>query len=261
MTDPALYYDNNTVRGYRFLETVRAADITRRIIFSSSCSVYGVAPARPIAETAPLLPISTYGWSKLLFERMLADFHRAYGFESVSLRYFNAAGADPDGDLGEAHDPEPHILPLMLQAASRSEPRITLNGNDHETPDGFCVRDFVHVSDIAEAHVLALGRLLQNPPGPAVYNLGSGRGQSLKQLAGAVQRITGRTLELEIGPRRAGDPPFAVADSGLAERELGWKQHYSDLDSIVDSAWRWMSRTVSAAAGEVPSRDAPAKKQ
>ncbi len=245
MSEPVLYHDNNVIKGHRFLEAIRSAGHVRRIIFSSSCSVYGVTPPRPIAENAPLAPISTYGWSKLFFERMLADYGRSYGFESTSMRYFNAAGADPDGELGEDHDPEYHVIPAMLRAAAGREPGITINGGDYDTPDGSCIRDFAHVSDIAEAHVLALERMLQGHAVRPAYNLGTGHGLSLKELAEAIRRNTGQQLSIKIGPRRPGDPPYAVADPRLAAQELGWRCRFSDPDCMIETAWKWLLRTRS----------------
>jgi UDP-arabinose 4-epimerase len=234
---PQLYIRNNIVNTYLMMETLREAGMTR-IIFSSSCAIYGGVHNQRIDENAEQKPLNTYGFSKLAIERMLSDYSRAHHFRSISLRYFNAAGADPEGELGEFHDPEPHFIPNVLRVASGREPFVQINGNDHPTPDGTCVRDFTHVSDIASAHVSALQRLLCEDLVGA-YNLGSGNGYSLRQIVDIAKRVTGRSIPVEIGPKRIGDPPYAVANASLAQTALGWRPMYCDIEQTIEHAWRW----------------------
>lgn len=241
--DPSLYYGNNVSNSYRFLEALRANGTIKHVVFSSSCASYGITRSTPIDETQPQAPISPYGFSKLAVERMLADYGAAYGFSGLSLRYFNAAGADIDGELGEDHDPEPHFIPTALAVASGRQPHLQINGIDFDTPDGSCIRDFVHVNDLAEGHLRALELLLSGQARRPAYNLGTGTGHSLLQVVEAIRRITGRRLEVQTGPRRIGDPPFAVANPALAAAELGWRCQHSSLDQIIDTAWRWMQRS------------------
>ncbi|MGH8528225.1 MAG: UDP-glucose 4-epimerase GalE [Nevskiales bacterium] len=240
MQEPAIYFGNNVCATYGLLEALRATSL-RDIVFSSTCAIYGEQGQSPVSEQAAQEPESTYGLSKLMVEKILNDYCRAYDFRSVSLRYFNAAGADADGGLGEEHDPEPHIVPTVL-AAARDGNGVTLNGNDYPTADGTCVRDFTHVTDLAEAHVAALERLLEGGSRRA-YNLGSGKGCSLRQLVSAAERVTGKPIETRYFPRRPGDPSFAVANCSLAATELGWQARRSELDNILQSAWAWMNRT------------------
>lgn len=238
MSDPGRYYLNNVAGTLSLLEVMRAAGL-RDIVFSSSCATYGIA-ATPITETSPQTPINPYGASKLMVERILADYAKAYGFRPVSLRYFNAAGADPDGETGELHDPEPHLVPLLLDVAAGAKPALTVYGSDYETADGTCVRDFVHVADIAEAHVLALRRLACGEI-RAAYNLGTGSGNSILEVADVAREVTGREIALITGPRRPGDPARLVADASLARRELDWAPQFSDLHTIIKTAWEWRS--------------------
>lgn len=244
MSEPAMYYGNNVVTTWRLFETLRAAGL-KDVVFSSSCATYGGMHPAAVTEETPQTPASTYGLSKLIVERMLADYSRAYAFRAISLRYFNVAGADPDGELGEAHDHELHFIPLVLRTAAGVEPAIRINGNDYPTPDGSCVRDFIHVSDVADAHVLALTALLERGITGA-FNLGSGRAYSLKQIVDVARRVTGRTILCEFGPRRLGDPPFAIADAQRARRVLEWQPRFSDIETIVSSAWRWAKGRKSA---------------
>jgi UDP-glucose-4-epimerase GalE len=192
----------------------------------------------PIGEDHPQNPINPYGASKLMVERMLADFGAAYNLRTVSLRYFNAAGADPDGEIGEDHDPETHLIPLVLKAAAGELPNITIYGSDYDTPDGTCIRDYVHVTDLAEAHVLAL-RALQEGINPSSYNLGNGHGFSVREVIRAARAVTGRTIEAIEGCRRLGDPARLVSDAKRAKFELGWNPQYGDLRQIIATAWNW----------------------
>ena len=239
MDDPVMYYENNVAASLGLLRGLLrgAGDHPPGVIFSSSCASYGNAADGIFTEDTLQAPISTYGFSKLVVERMLADLDRAHGMRSVSLRYFNAAGADPDGELGESHEPEFHIIPSILRSAAEGQP-IVLNGDDYDTPDGTCIRDFVHVSDLADAHVKALEALLSGQARSA-YNLGTGKGTSLRELVDAIARITRMEIPVTIGPRRPGDPDRAVALAELARQDLGWTPAHSSLDSILGSAWSW----------------------
>jgi UDP-glucose-4-epimerase GalE len=238
MESPDLYYGNNVIRTGQMLETLRHAGI-RHIVFSSSCATYGGVHSRTIDESVEQRPLSTYGFSKLVIEHMLTDYGRAFGFRSLALRYFNAAGADPEGDLGECHDPEPHFVPRVLRVAAGHERVIQLNGNDYPTPDGTCVRDYVHVHDLARGHVLAVRAIVEGGITGAV-NLGTGRGSSLMEIVNVVGRVTGRRITTEIAPRRDGDPAYAVADARRAAELLGWTPAYTNMDQTIGHAWSWM---------------------
>jgi UDP-glucose-4-epimerase GalE len=216
-----------------------------RLVFSSSCTTYGVRGAEPIGEDTPQAPVNPYGVTKLLIERAMADYAAAYGLRAVALRYFNAAGADPDGEIGEAHDPETHLIPLVLEAAATGAP-LTVFGGDYPTPDGTCIRDYVHVSDLADAHVRAV-RSLDRPAGFEAFNLGTGHGLSNLEIIAAARRRTGREIAINMGPRRAGDPPVLTADASKAGRELGWTPKLSAVGDIIDTAWRWRERSPSCA--------------
>jgi UDP-arabinose 4-epimerase len=232
--DPAKYYRNNVAGTLSLLEACRGAEVDK-VIFSSSCATYGVPAVLPIKETTPQEPINPYGRTKLIAEHMLRDYATAYGLRYVALRYFNACGADPDGELGEWHDPETHLIPRALQAAGGKIPHLSVFGNDYETADGTCVRDYVHVTDLARAHVLALDHLEGGGANMAV-NLGTGSGSSVREVLEAITRITGRAVPVELHPRRAGDPPALYADADLARTALGFFPEYSDLDMIVRTA-------------------------
>jgi UDP-arabinose 4-epimerase len=238
--DPGKYYRNNVAGTLTLLEAMRDHGI-QRLIFSSTCATYGVPEQIPIDERHPQRPINPYGASKLMIERMLADFDSAHGLRSIALRYFNAAGADPDAEIGEAHDPETHLIPLVLDAAAGARPAITVHGDDYDTPDGTCIRDYIHVTDLAQAHVLALQALEQGADS-AVYNLGNGHGFSVREVIDQAARVTGRSVPVAIGPRRPGDPPRLVGDATRIRRSLGWQPHYADLDAILHTAWRWHQR-------------------
>lgn len=238
MSDPSLYYGNNINASWKFLEALRACNL-KHVIFSSSCATYGGVHSEPISEETPRAPMSTYGFTKNVIERMLTDYTRAYEFKVIAIRYFNAAGADPDSEIGELHDPEPHFIPTVLQVARGDKPALHINGDDYPTPDGSCVRDFIHVSDIADAHVLALTALLDRDV-TGEFNLSNGSGYSLKQIVDIARRVTGCEIVCEIAPRLAGDPPYAVGNSARAQRLLGWQPKHASIDAIIDSAWRWM---------------------
>ena len=241
MTEPARYYRTNVGGGLALLDGMRAAGVGA-LVFSSSCAVYGSPERQPIEEDDPLRPTNPYGESKLAFERALAWFDGAYGIRAVSLRYFNAAGAT--GRNGERHSPETHLIPLVLQAVAGVREHVTVFGEDYPTPDGTCVRDYVHVADLARAHVLALGALMTGRR-TSVYNLGcGGAGASVREVIDAARRVTGREVPIRVGPRRAGDPPVLVAAADRIRRELGWAPKQPRLADIVESAWRWMQRPL-----------------
>ena len=235
--NPTKYYRNNVAGTLNLLNAMRRANIGK-IVFSSSCTVYGDSGETRLDETHPLAPINPYGRTKLVAERMIADFAAAYGMSYMSLRYFNAAGADPDGEIGEDHDPEPHLLPRLIGAALGHEPEVRIFGTDYPTPDGTCVRDYVHVTDLAEAHIRALKRL-DGDDAPTAVNLGAGRGVSVRQVIDAVSCIAGSPLPVRDASRRLGDPAYLVADIGLAKSELAWSPDLSSLTQIVRTAWSW----------------------
>lgn len=240
MRDPAAYYRNNVVNTLNLLEVMRTHGVGR-FIFSSTAAIFGEPEYCPIDEKHLKRPINPYGQSKLMVEQLLQDFDRAYGLKSICLRYFNAAGADPEGQLGERHDPETHLIPLVLQAASGKRPEITVFGRDYDTPDGTCARDYIHVTDLCEAHWLAL-RSLMNGAGSQSYNLGNGAGFTVQQVIDTARAVTGRDIPIVDGGRRAGDPARLVADSRLAREKLGWIPQYPDLQSIISHAWQWELR-------------------
>ena len=232
--NPAKYYHNNVSGTQSLLEACRLTG-GRPIIFSSSCATYGIPDQLPIREGEVQHPINPYGRTKLIAEQMLADYSAAYGIGYVALRYFNACGADIDGEIGEAHDPETHLIPRAMLAAARSIDFLEVYGDDYDTPDGTCVRDYIHVTDLARAHVLAVEHLIQGGGNLAV-NLGTGRGTSIKEILEAIGRLTGRTVPVALRARRAGDPPALYADPALAVEKLGFKALYSDLDTIIRTA-------------------------
>lgn len=235
--DPGKYYRNNVVNTLNLLDAMRQAGVMR-FIFSSTAAIFGEPQTERIAEDHRQQPINPYGRSKLMVEQALADYDRAYGLRSVCLRYFNAAGADPDGQLGERHEPETHLIPLVLQAASGRRPHISVFGQDYDTPDGTCIRDYVHIHDLCQAHGLALQSLMAGDPSQA-YNLGNGHGFSVNEVIEAARRVTGRDIAVQYAPRRPGDPARLVADSTLAQRRLDWRPQYAALDTLVEHAWRW----------------------
>lgn len=237
MEHPAKYYVNNLAGGIALLEAVRQRGV-RLFIFSSTAAVYGEPEAVPIPESHPLRPTSVYGRTKLAFEQTLEDYSRVYGIRYAALRYFNAAGADPGGEIGEAHDPETHLIPIIIQAALGKREQVTVFGSDYPTEDGTCVRDYVHVTDLADAHVLALEALAGGAQ-PGVYNLGNGQGFSVRQVIEAVEKVTGKTIPVQDGPRRPGDPAVLVASSEKAREALGWRPKLHSLEAIVQTAWKW----------------------
>ena len=251
VSDPAKYYRNNVVGTLNLLETMVARDVNQ-IVFSSTCATYGEPEMLPINESHPQRPINPYGASKLMVERMLADFDHAYGVKSVALRYFNAAGADPDGEIGEDHDPETHLIPLVLDAAAGTRAEITIYGDDYDTPDGTCIRDYIHVSDLASAHLLALNAL-QTGSASRIFNLGNGHGYSIREVINTALQVTGRAIPVTIGPRRAGDPDRLVGDASLIREVLGWQPQFGDLKSIIATAWQWHNKPLKVTSGKVES--------
>ena len=237
VTDPGKYYRNNVAGALNLIEAARDHGIGA-FVFSSTAAVYGIPDLVPIPENAPKRPINPYGHSKWMVETMLRDFGAAHGLKSTSLRYFNAAGADPDGETGERHEPETHLIPLALDAVAGNGRPLTVFGEDYPTADGTCIRDYIHVADLAEAHVAALRALLGGADSNA-YNLGTGNGFTVRQVIEAVEQATGRMVPHGIGPRRTGDPAALVADPSAANRDLDWRPAMSDLDSIVATAWAW----------------------
>ena len=235
---PLAYYRNNVGGSLALIETALARGV-RAFVLSSTAAVYGSPAKQPIAEDAPLAPESPYGASKAMVERMLVDAGAAHGLAWAALRYFNASGADPGGGIGERHDPESHLIPLALEAAAGWRPRFSLYGTDYPTPDGTCVRDYVHVSDLADAHVRAIESLLGGGASGA-FNLGTGRGHSIREVLAAVERVTGHAVPAEVAARRPGDPPVLVADAARFRARFGWMPRLSDLDTIVATAWRWL---------------------
>jgi UDP-arabinose 4-epimerase len=237
---PEIYYRNNSFGTLVLLEEMLRAGISR-MIFSSTCASYGLPIRTPIDEEHPQKPINPYGWSKFMIERMIEDFARAHGLSAAMLRYFNAAGCDPEGEIGERHEPETHVIPLAIEAALKQDRTFVFNGSDFDTRDGTAVRDYIHVADLAHAHVLAAEKLLGDR-GVHVYNLGTGIGTTVAELVEAVGRISGSKLRIAYGPRRPGDPPVLVAARGKAERELRWVPQQSGIDRIVETALAWHRR-------------------
>jgi len=237
VSDPAKYYANNVAATLVLLDAMRSAGLGR-FIFSSTAAIYGDPDYSPIDERHSKQPINPYGRSKWMVEQVLDDYDLAYGLRSACLRYFNAAGADPEGELGERHQPETHLIPLILQAASGRRAAISVFGADYDTADGTCIRDYIHVSDLCDAHLLALRHLLAGG-GSLRLNLGNGQGFSVNEVIAAVRRVTGRDFAVKQEPRRAGDPPRLVADARAAQAQLGWQPRFAQLDAIIADAWRW----------------------
>jgi UDP-glucose 4-epimerase len=246
VADPEKYHQNNVVNTGLLIETLCQLGV-RHLVFSSSAAVYGEPRESPIPESHPLQPVNPYGRSKLLVEQSLPEYERKHGLRWVALRYFNAAGAHPDADIGERHEPETHLIPLALRAASGRLPRLTVNGTDYSTTDGTCVRDYVHVCDLVDAHLLAL-EYLRSGGASRAFNLGNGKGFSVRQVLDAAERVTGRKVPVVHGPRREGDPAVLVADSALARSVLGWKPRFDHLDTIVAHAWAWEQRLAARTA-------------
>lgn len=239
---PDKYYQNNVVNTLALLDGMRTYGV-RNFIFSSTAATFGEPQYTPIDEGHSQKPINPYGRTKLMVEQALADYDKAYGIKSVCLRYFNAAGADPDGQLGERHDPETHLIPLVLQAASGRRPHISVFGRDYDTPDGTCIRDYIHIQDLCSAHWLSLQSLMNGGDSQA-YNLGNGNGFSVQEVIDTAEQVTGRKIPVVYTTRREGDPARLVADSTLARKQLGWQPQYADLATIIEHAWKWEMRGV-----------------
>ncbi|PYZ97530.1 UDP-glucose 4-epimerase GalE [Alteribacter lacisalsi] len=237
MEEPLQYYSNNVYGAMCLLSAMKEHGVSR-IVFSSTAAAYGEPVSVPIQETDPTVPGNPYGETKLAIEKMLKWCGEAYGIRSISLRYFNVAGADMSGRIGEDHTPETHLIPIVLQVALGQRDKIMIFGDDYHTPDGTCIRDYIHVSDLIDAHLLALGRL-RDGHGSSVYNLGNGNGFSVKEVIETARKVTGREIPAELAPRRAGDPARLVASSDKARSELGWEPAYPELEKIIDSAWNW----------------------
>jgi len=233
---PAKYYRNNVTESLACLDALLATKVNN-LVFSSSCSIYGIQEIIPIREDSPKRPLSPYAESKFFLENVLHWYEKAYGLRSVCLRYFNAAGADPEGEIGEWHDPETHLIPLTVEAALGGSPLQVL-GTDYATPDGTAIRDYIHVADLADAHVRSLEHLLRGGAG-ARFNCGTGTGHSVKQVVAEVERVSGRKVPVVYAPRREGDAPTLIADAGLIREKLGWTPKFSSLETIVSTAWRW----------------------
>ena len=234
---PLVYYENNTAGTVSMLQAMKATGV-KRIVFSSTAAVYGEPEEAPIVETMPREPINPYGWSKWCVERVLEDYSASDPeFAAVALRYFNVAGAAADGTIGEDHTPETHLIPVIIHAALGKRDKLTVFGTDYPTPDGTCIRDYIHVEDLCDAHIMAMEAI--QPGEFRRYNLGIGRGYSVREVIESVQRVTGLELPIEYGDRRPGDPAVLYADSQKIQRELGWKPRYTEIDSIVETAWNW----------------------
>jgi UDP-glucose 4-epimerase len=239
---PDKYYQNNFVNTVNLLNVMREHNVNN-FVFSSTAAVYGEPQFVPITEDHPKNPINPYGKSKWMVEQVLADYEKAYGLHSISLRYFNAAGADPEARLGERHDPETHLIPLILRVASKRQTRIQLYGTDYITKDGSCIRDYVHVVDLCEAHLLALNKLLKEGVTDA-YNLGNGNGFSNIEVIETAAVVTNQRIDVDYAPRRPGDPPMLIADANKAKRELNWQPKFADLKTIIKHAWQWEQKVV-----------------
>jgi UDP-glucose 4-epimerase len=237
VVDPLKYYQNNVASTLTLLKMMLKHDV-KNFIFSSTAATYGIPNVEIIDETCPTAPINPYGQSKLMVERILADFSKAYGLNYVVLRYFNAAGAYHTAEIGESHDPETHLIPIVLQHLVGKREKVSMFGSDYDTPDGTCVRDYIHVTDLANAHILALEALLSEKKSTEIYNLGNGLGYSVKEVIETCEKVTGRKATVEIAPRREGDPARLVASSQKIFSELGWKAE-RDLETIIASAWKW----------------------
>lgn len=248
VAEPARYFRNNVAGTLNLLDAMSEAGVTN-LVFSSTCAVYGIPPSVPISEDTATKPVNPYGESKLQTEKMLPWFAKTYGLKWAALRYFNAAGADPEGEIGENHDPETHLIPLAIQAALGTGPALRILGTDYPTPDGTAIRDYIHVSDLADAHVRALGYVRQGGEAGA-FNLGTGRGFSVREIADAIARATDSEVPLVESPRREGDPPILIADTRRANSVLGWHPQHSGLDTIARTALAWERSKMFALAAE-----------
>lgn len=235
--DPQSYYYNNVVNTLNLLQVMLEKNV-KKIVFSSSCATYGNPQYTPLDEAHPQNPINPYGQTKLMIEKILQDYDNAYGLKHIALRYFNASGADNEADIGESHDPETHLIPLVLRAAAGKIDSIKIFGNDYETPDGTCIRDYIHVNDLAKAHRLGVEKLLSEGESNS-FNLGIGRGYSVKDIIQVSENITGKTINKELAPRREGDPPILVASNTKAKTELGWNPDFTEISDIISTAWNW----------------------
>ena len=240
--DPSKYYRNNVVGSLNLLDAMRVNKI-KSLIFSSSCATYGIPTRVPITEDAPQIPINPYGTTKLTVEKMINDFSHAYDLDCVVLRYFNAAGADLDGEIGENHLPETHVIPLILQTALKKREHFYIFGNDYDTPDGTCIRDYVHVEDLAQAHISSL-KYLEGGGSSTQYNIGNGSGYSVRELVTEAERVTQEEISLVIAERRVGDPAILISDSQKIKNELGWQPEYSDINTILETSWRWQKGLI-----------------
>ena len=240
VTDPLLYYRNNVAASAALIDAVVKTN-AMPIVFSSTAAIYGIPQTIPIPEDQPAAPVNPYGFTKHVIERMLTDTDRACGVRSVSLRYFNAAGADPAGEIGEAHDPETHLIPLVL-AAAKNGTSVSIFGDDYDTPDGTCIRDYIHVSDIASAHVAALKYLINGNAG-STFNLANSRGFSVREVIASAERVSGRKIDARIAPRRPGDPAVLIGRTERARSLLKWEPQRSNLNTQIEDAWRWMTRS------------------
>ena len=243
VTDPARYYLNNVANTLNLLEVMREERNVRYFIFSSSCATYGIPEGIPITEDNPQKPVNPYGRSKLMIEEILKDYDKAYGIKHINLRYFNAAGADPEGDIGEQHNPETHLIPLTIYAALGINRDVKIFGTDYSTRDGTCIRDYIHVTDLADAHVKAMEYLRTREESDS-FNLGNGNGYSVREIIETVKRISKKDFEVIEAERRDGDPPVLVGSSWRATEILGWRPQYADIETIVETAYRWHSRTT-----------------
>ncbi len=257
--EPAKYYRNNVVATLNLLDAMRKHGV-KKFIFSSTCATYGEPEEMPIPETHPQRPINPYGRSKLMVEQILRDYDAAYGIKFVSLRYFNAAGADPEGGIGEDHTPETHLIPLLLDVALGRRPFITIYGDDYPTPDGTCIRDYIHVTDLAQAHVLGL-KYLEAGGESEAFNLGNGSGFSVKEVHAMAERITGKPIKAIIGERRAGDPARLIGSAEKAKHVLGWRPQLADLESIIRTAWQWHQERFGHKVGTETTAPSPESKQ
>jgi UDP-glucose-4-epimerase GalE len=248
VANPLAYYQNNVVGSAVLIEAALRHGV-RAFVLSSTAATYGVPERQPTPESVPLAPINPYGASKGMVERILADVEAAHGMRFSALRYFNACGADPEGGIGECHEPETHLIPVVLEAAAGLRDRLDLFGTDYPTPDGTCIRDYIHVTDLADAHVRAIEAALGDGPS-GIYNLGTGRGHSNREVISAVERHLGRRVPVREQPRRAGDPPVLVADASRFERDFGWHPAHSNLETIVTTAWSWLCQWRGLAASE-----------
>jgi UDP-glucose 4-epimerase len=237
VTDPQSYYYNNVVNTLNLLSVMLEKNV-KRIVFSSTCATYGNPEYMPLDESHPQKPINPYGKTKLMIENILQDYDRAYGLKYMALRYFNASGADPNSNIGESHSPETHLIPLVLQTALGKRDSIKVFGTDYKTPDGTCIRDYIHVNDLSKAHRLAYESLVSNNKSN-YYNLGTGKGNSVKEIIEVSEKITGKKIKTEFEDRREGDPPILVASNSKAKNELGWNPDFEDISDIIMSAWNW----------------------